>query len=320
MVFARLADLIKTWPRLSMLRYVANNFSYLFPWNHNHDFGIMHRKRRGFGGIFTIVGIIFVAALLAALLVPAIADNERERRSLIPSVIVDPKFRPIASRVTILLTAEGFIGQCTIADTESSFKLCNSLISTQISNFNVTSGTTQTCSRTKLPGDERGNCTVKFVCDRCAFTSETASIAITNTALLSYASAYTIQILTSAAYPSGESQFSYRITPDQNKFFRGIATTTVLTMTTVQTTYSQKTPAFIDSGFHIDFSNVALGEQADFRTFSSKNGYKFAVTFNRVPNSLEIVKDIKKNVVTIISEILGSLVGIIGLVGVTMVC
>lgn len=276
----------------------------------------MHRRKRPVGGLFSVIGIIFAIGLLSSLLISALGDNSVERRAIIPSMAIDPKLVPISSHLVLQVTAETYASECTINDKDSDFKECHPSIAVTLDSFKFTTGLFRECSISRSTVDDRSNCTVRFACDKCYFTNDMANVSFTFAGQNTYASAYYVSITASAGYTNQKSVLSYRIAPPSSTFFRGLSNPTSLTVSTVPTVYSEY--GEVETGYHIDFSRVSLGELVDFRQFSSRNGMKLTTSFLRVSTSMDVVLTSKKSLISILSEILGSLVGLIGGIGIVM--
>lgn len=233
-----------------------------------------------------------------------------ETRSLIPNLLIAE--RAPASLINATLTIIGYQGTCSNSTTE--FSNCSSVISHSITNFAV--GTS--ISKCKYDPVAR-LCTVNVICDRCSFLREQAEITIVSNDTSGFASGYVAFVNTSAGIQNAISTISYPIFSDSDKYFRGTHSPTILNLVTVQTIYRRvNTDSFNDTGFHVDFKTVTLGEQVDFRQFNSKSGIRFVFAFSRESNTLEINRTQKKNPISIISELFGGISGFVGFVGIIM--
>lgn len=246
---------------------------------------------------------------------PYWVDNNVESRSLIPNMSVN---RIITSNITINLTMIGYQGKCNI-DQSQSFKKCASQISVTTDSIESQNDEILCMSSpSEIPTNQ--NCTISYVCIECSIPPAKiiSQISFLIQEQFSFARGYKYSIETTSGYEGQNSIIEQNIFPDYDKFFRGTNVATSVNVQLVQTTHTTSAENKILTGFHVDLLGIEKGYQVDAKSFNHYNGLKFNVILQKTYYSLEVKVDVRKTIPGLISEILASTSGLMGMMVVLM--
>lgn len=278
----------------------------------------MYLRPSACGGIFSIIALVFMLAMISSLAIPFAIDNAFETRSLIP--LFSARVAKITSDVSFSLLVESYGGKCSIDN------ICAPAISYSLNNFVASKSQNMTCA------NMRDGCLITILLNQVAFTQGQASVQISINDKFTYASAFATNTTVSTGKHNSVSSIAAYISSGSNQFFRGLTNPTTLVFNTFESTYTDLQNSNNNgTGFLIDFRTVTKGDLVNnvqfnqrYATFfhcnNCRNGLQFAFLFVRESNVFEIIQNTKKSIPSFISELLGSAAGMIGLIGSVMAC
>jgi hypothetical protein len=294
------------------MKKVYTYMDVLFDDNHNIHQGPMVRKRNSFGGIASVVSLLFIVSMSINIIVPVATDNLLETRSLIPNLkLIDVN---VTAHITASVTLLDYFGECT---TFSNGTECPSKIRAYTSSGLVSQNETYTCHESvnaTLPIFTR-NCTITFSCIDCKFTASGGSIIFDARQSQTYTKGFEWSIEATSGYPNQNSSISSIVRSSDNSLFRGILQYSVANIAAIQSVYRNTVDRKSYTGVHFDFASLTPGDTVDSQSFNYKNGVGFRFDLQRSVSSLEVILSQKKSWIDVIGALLGGIAGLVGLAG-----
>lgn len=277
---------------------------------HNKKRGIMRKKKNIVGAVFTIIAFCATAAYLVFSILAFMLNNQKEVRTLIPNLSVDPNVQ-IQANLFVTVKFLGYPGNCI----RSGYSCAENL--SFKTNF-LFSNSTITCNAERDEQVQASNCTVSIKLESCMlpFGMDQTSIEIVDSE--DYAAGFEYSAEATTGYWNQSSQISGYLGANKNSFFKGAQVPTSVNFLLIQSTHLITKSNDQFTGFHIDFLSSALGSQVDYTEFTFKKGVSFVMNFVKTQYTLDIQLSEKRSWLKMIAETLGSMTGIVAAVGVVM--
>jgi len=295
------------------------HLDFFFSSKHNISTGVMYKWKSACGGMFSLIAVLFFSVVVATSIAAYAVDNRLQNRALLPS-LMSPATE--SKLFTAQVKLVGYLADCVATTSTSStdWQPCNAGIKSII-------GADQSYNSSIACKVENGqnkhrNCTVKVDLTRLHFPEgdTTSEFSILSEEQFSFATMFEYSISASTGYPNQNSRIEGKVVPTDSEgaLFRGFTSPTAVSLLAVPTVYTDFYNSYNDTGFHLDFITVTVGDQVNFRSFNSKNGLQFAIRRTKSESTVTIEDNVKKTIFLFVLDLLGNLSGVFGMVSLAM--
>ncbi|CAG9315592.1 unnamed protein product [Blepharisma stoltei] len=296
---------------LIFLIFLRKHRNHMTAWDlyddmHNRKIGqniILHKN--GFGGIFSLIFIFISLFIIYDSILEYSLNNIIETKALVPIVSVQYEISEFTANIEITAKFHQYGGSCS----EIANK-CSSSISI------ITSDLTYYSIKFKCSKSEDNSCIITTNCYNCVINTG-AYIYYNLHEIQSFASAISLNVTSESSIPNEMSSVYQNLLPSNGTIFRGYheSNFSLNMIPSVFQSYTLEWPRKI-TGYHISIDNPPLpGSQCSIVDLPFTAGLKLKVILDKSESSLYTTRDISKTFMILVSSLLGSVFGVMEVVG-----
>lgn len=268
---------------------------------HNYDLDVpMYRRKTFFGSVFTMIFIIIALILVIQTLILYFMDNLTETKRLIPIVILEDTVDNYLADFTVNVTFYNYGGECIDDNQEclSDLEVSLNMISSESYSYS--------CKK------YQSNCIITLYCYTCEVSVE-STILFAMKEKFSYSTAIGVNFSSDSSIPNKNSKISAVKAAESGTLFRG-PSPTIFYFSLIPSLFEDDSGK--KTGYHVttqatpDAGTMIAPEQ-----FSFISNQYVLLTVSRDLNALYTLRLITYTLFLLIMALIGSVVGIMNVIG-----